>query len=954
MPLSSRPLLVASLFSGLVLSSLVAAPAVTGARSGKWAHEGATLKPDEHVIWGRLDNGLRYALRPHTGVPGRVAMKLIVLTGSVDERDDEQGIAHFTEHMAFHGSAEMAEAEMVSFFRRLGAEYGSDVNAMTTFDSTVYSLDFRVNESKLLADGFRLFKGIAGSIRFDPAAIESERRVIFAEKRNRSGLADQQLLSTFPVFFRGTAFAHHAPIGVDETLRSFRREHFLDFYRRGYRPDLMVVVAAGDFDPAVLETTLRDTFGSLPRPGTPLPIRPEGRPDLRNLRAGVYRIPGIGSASTTAAAVAPLATRLDPREAKLRAQRSAFAMTLFQNRLRLFIPGSNSPQASYETLMNYESVVASVSVPGPAWSQGILGVDQVIRDTLKQGFTPMEVKEFRDRALQSVEQQLGQLPVIDPADLCGLLADSITGHEIFVGPQTEQAWAREWLSRVTPDEINRTFRDLWDIERMAFHVGGDVGLDLNSNEVLKTVQRHRRGELIYNLPPPSQEEHFTLKKPGPPASVAESKPIPGFGGELIRLSNNVRLNFIPTRNEPGLVRAIVRIGDGLLALPGRRPALKEFGLNTLIGSGTVFYQTEQIARIIDQRFLDFSFDIADNDAFTFRGLVTVANLETFLGVTTEIIRRPKFNAYAHRDERIRAAMNRSAGSMGMEEGQRDLMDHLFQGDARFMSGTPLDYVSLSVRDVRQWMEEPLMSGYLEVTLVGDLSREEAVRLVLATLGTLGPRAVDKSRASPPEPVKVTARPGFKRIEFVGELNVATIRGNWPVTAPIDARTNAALQVLSKLLEFRLRAELRENLGYAYAPSANFDPFGGYDNFGLMEATIDCTPVDAQRAAQAVQDTAAALAVGGADAEEFEAGRSIIRNQLRQGFKSNAFLANLFKRVQEKPGRLEEILSLQGGLLEQLNRDEVNGWAAKILTADNARTAMIVPKQFVGIFEGNKL
>ena len=948
-----RRKLACCLLACLLASATDAAPAAAGPRSGRWAHEGVALKPYSRVVWGRLDNGLRYALLPHQGVPGRVVMKLAVMAGSVDETDDEQGIAHFIEHMAFHGTGEMDEGAMLSLFRRLGAEYGSDVNAFTTFDTTIFSLEFRENDPRMLADGFRMFKGIAGSITFDPAVIERERRVIFAEKRNRSSLSDRSMQASYPVFFRGLAFAHHSPIGIDETLNSFHRENFLRYYRRCYRPDFMVVVVAGDFEAPALEALIRTTFSDLPKPTTPPPARPEGRPDIHGLRADVFRIPGVGSAETTTASIVPAPARSDPREAIIRAQRSAFVMELFQNRLRLLIPGAGAPQASYDSIMNYESTTASIRVPGEAWSQGTLAVDQVIRDTLKRGFEPSEINELRERYLRNLGYHASQLPVMDPGELCESLTNSITEHEVFIGPATETAWMTEWMTKLTPDEVNRTFRALWTPDTLAFQVSGDVDLQLKPEDVIKLVQKHRRGDSSYQLPPPPKDEVFTLKKPGEATTVAETRTVPSLGVELMRFGNNVRVNFIPTRHEPGLVHALIRIGDGLLTMPGKRPALKEFGLNTLTGSGTVFYQTDQIARIIDQRFLDFSFDLSDNDAFTFRGLVTVANLETFLGVATEVIRTPKFNPYAHRDERMRAAMGRSAGAMGFSEGQRELMDHLFQGDARFTSGTPLDYVSLSVNDVRSWMEGPLTSGYLEVTIVGDISREVVVQALSRTLGTLGPRAAEKTHAKPPAPVKVAAPAGFKRIEFVGEMNMGMVRGNWPVNAHLDARANVALQTLSKLLEFRVRTEARDHQGYAYSPMASFDPFGGFEDFGLMQATVDCTPADAQVVAQIVQDTAATLAVEGAGAEEFEAGRNIIRNQIKRGFNTNSFLLNLFKRVQEKPGRLEEIQALHDGLVDQVTLEEVNGWAKKLLPAANARTAMIVPKAFVGIFDGAK-
>src|SRR5581483_4497533 len=129
------PLGLAFLFATSTFAS--APPAPTGPRSGKWAHETPkSLAPDEHVVWGRLDNGFRYALLPHHGATGRVALQMIVLSGSLDEKPDELGIAHYTEHMCFGGSTHFKPEEMTDFFQRLGIEYGSDVNANTTWDTT--------------------------------------------------------------------------------------------------------------------------------------------------------------------------------------------------------------------------------------------------------------------------------------------------------------------------------------------------------------------------------------------------------------------------------------------------------------------------------------------------------------------------------------------------------------------------------------------------------------------------------------------------------------------------------------------------------------------------------------------------------------------------------------------------------------------------------------------------
>jgi len=921
-----------------------------GPRTGKWAHEESALPPDPRVVWGRLDNGLRYALLPHRGVPGRVAMKLLVLAGSMDERPDELGIAHFTEHMAFHGTREMDEAAMLSLFRRAGAEYGSDVNAITTYDYTAYSLDFRENDPALLAEGVRWFRGLADGVLFAADAIDRERRVIFAEKRSRDSLAERQMQASFPVVFRGLRFAQHAPIGTDQTLTALRREQFLEFYRRCYRADLMVFVAAGDLEVAAFEALVRERFGSVPRPAGPVPPRDEGRPDLRSLRAGVFRIPGVGSAETLAASVTPQAARPDSREAVVEAQKKQFVMELFSHRLQFLLPGLGAPQASFESLFRHDTAIASVRTGGPQWSDGILGVDLAVRETLRRGFEPAELERLRQRQLRLAALMAEQAPVLDPQVLCNGLVESITAHAVFLAPGVEHQWMREWLERLTPAEATATFRTLWNPDALAYHVGGDVPLQLRPEEVLKAVQRHRRGELPYLLPTPPPELAFTLRRPGPDSGITAERTLPALGATLVHLGNNVRVNLVPSRSEPGIVRAFVRVGAGLLTMPGRQPALKEFGLNTFLGSGTVYYQPDQIGQIIDRQLLEFSFDTADNDAFTFRGAMASDKLETFLGVATEFLRQPQFKAYAHKEERVRAYLSRSASAGGFAEGMRELNNHLFRGDARFMAGTPLDYISLGLAEVRRWMEEPLARGYTEVTIVGDVPLDAATAAVRRTLGTLPPRAAEKTFDPAPQPVRMTAPAGFRRIEFVGELNLGMVLGNWPVEGKLSMRDHVALEVLAKVLELRVRTEARDRRGLAYSPSAAFEAFGGFDNFALLRATVDCMPSEAQRVAQIVEDTAAALAAGGAGEEEFIGAQGIVRGQLRQAFTDNSFLVNVLKRLQEQPGRADDVVALKEGLVGEITLAEVNAWAAKLLPAANSRTAALVPKPFVGIFD----
>jgi zinc protease len=927
---------------------------VLSPRLGKWAHETggkAALAPDARVTWGRLDNGFRYALMPHQGVPGRVVLQLLVLAGSLDEKPDELGIAHYIEHLAFGGSKNFKSEDMVSLFQRLGVEYGSDVNAITTFDRTAFKLDFRENDPALLREGMRLFRDFGDGVSFSPATIEQERRVVLAELRLHKTLADQKQHSSMPVVFRGLQFAHRSPGGSEELIAKFTREQFLKFYRRCYRPDLMVLVGAGDLDVAAMAALTKEIFGDMVRPSEPIPARDEGKFDGRNLRAGIFRIAGVGSASVSAMAVVPPALKADSREVRIEGQKRQFAMELFGNRLRTQVREGMGAEAHFEEVMGYGASIITSGVSAESWANGLGELDQMVRLTSERGFDPNDVETLRKRQLRHASLYLDQLPHMDPGALCEDLTNSIAEHKVFVGAERELDWRREWLERVTPAEVQQTFRGLWPLNSMAYHVSGGVDIELTPEKVLQAVQKSRKSGLSSVWDQQRPDTPFTLPKWGTPTAVAEQSEIPELGAKLMRFGNNVRLNFVSSRQEPGIVRAVVRVGSGLLAMPGNKPALKEFALNTLLASGSVRFGPEQMSNLIEERLLEFAFDVEDRDAFTFRGAMGVEEVDTFLGIVTDILHDPQFSNSAHQDERMRAAIGRIAGSMGLHEGLRELTNHLFKGDPRFTWGSQLDYISMGVMDVRRWMQEPMSRGYVEVTIVGDLSEEAVVRSMSRTLGSLAPRAATKTTAEPPKPVQVTASPGFRRIEFVGEQNIGLVVGTWPIGGAQQVRDQAALQLLGKILEIRVRTEVREKLGLAYSPSAEFQPYDGFPGFALLQAQIDCAPNDAGKIAPVIESIGASVAKEGVGEGEFIGARGILKTRLRQAFRQNDFLASILMRAQERPEELAEIRALQAGSLDSVTREDVNRWAAQILPATNCRTAAIVPKAFVGIFEG---
>lgn len=205
-----------------------------------------TLRTDPLVRTGRLPNGLRYFVRRNARPEHRVALRLVVDAGSNLETDDQQGLAHFCEHMNFNGSAHFKPDQLVEYLQSIGLRFGADANAYTSFDETVYSLDVPTDRDTLLDRGLDALSDFAGRAALSDSEIAKERGVVMEEWRLGRGADERLLRQQFPVLFRGSRYADRLPIGKPEIIEHAPASRLRDFYRTWYTPDHMAVIAVGD------------------------------------------------------------------------------------------------------------------------------------------------------------------------------------------------------------------------------------------------------------------------------------------------------------------------------------------------------------------------------------------------------------------------------------------------------------------------------------------------------------------------------------------------------------------------------------------------------------------------------------------------------------------------------------------------------------------------------------
>src|SRR3954469_11932075 len=218
---------------------------------------------DTAVKTGTLPNGLKYFIRKNSRPASRVLLRLAVKTGSLDEADDQLGLAHMLEHMAFNGSEHFKPAELISYFESTGARLGPHVNAQTGFEDTSYMLDVPSDKPEVVGKGFTAFADFAGGLTLDPKEIDKERGVVIEEWRGGLGAGSRIRDKQIPILFYPSRYADRLPIGKPDILRAFPPARLKAFYDTFYRPDRMAVVAVGDMDPQKLEDMIKAAFAGI-------------------------------------------------------------------------------------------------------------------------------------------------------------------------------------------------------------------------------------------------------------------------------------------------------------------------------------------------------------------------------------------------------------------------------------------------------------------------------------------------------------------------------------------------------------------------------------------------------------------------------------------------------------------------------------------------------------------
>ena len=529
-----------------------------------------TLPIDPAVRSGKLANGLRYVIRENKRPENRAELRLVVDAGSILEDADQRGLAHFVEHMAFNGTANFPKQDIVNFLEGIGMRFGPDLNAYTSFDETVYMLQVPTDSAAVMEKAFRILGDWAHRVEFDPEEIEKERGVVIEEWRSGRGAGARMRDEQLPVLLKDSRYAERLPIGQKALLDTFKHASLTRYYRDWYRPDLMGVIAVGDFSADAIEALIKKTFAPIPKAENPRGRTAYTVPDHAETLFAIATDPENSRSSVSVyflREVAPEGTVENYRSMLIRSMFNSMLNQRFDEMIKKPNPPFLGAGSSHGNLVRTK---AAYILGAGVEERGIeRGLEAILTEALRvqrHGFTLSEVDRLKTNMLRSIEQAYRER---DKRRSGGFASEYIrhflTGEPI-PGIEIERALFQKLLPGIQAEEINRLVGEWLTAENRVIVVSAPekAGLPIPSEAELSGILNAVQQKEVEPYREEVSDDPLIAHLPTPGPVVRETT-IDTFGVTEWTLSNGVTVVMKPTdfKNDEVLFTAFSPGGHSL-------------------------------------------------------------------------------------------------------------------------------------------------------------------------------------------------------------------------------------------------------------------------------------------------------------------------------------------------------------------------------------------------------
>ncbi len=907
------------------------------------------LAIDPQIVRGKLENGLRYLIRPTKEPAGRASVRLYVATGSLDEQDETSGISHFLEHMVFNGSRHFKRGELIPAMQKLGLGFGGDANAYTALEQTVYMLDLPNLKDETVNFAFTIMRDFADGATLEDDAIDHERGIIVSELKSRDSRGYRTTLAMLDQLAEGTRVAKFMPIGREEVIRNAPYELFRKYYRENYVPGRMTVVVTGDFEPATAEAWVRKHFESMT--ATPEPTRPDNG-KLTNDGPSDKLIPNEEQAniSIMASVVNPWQYEADTFEQRVKDFPMELACQMLNNRLSRIAQRADSPflnaEVSESDLFKLVDTFGFTLTAHPdKWKVALATVEKELRQAIKFGFEPHEYQETLSAFASAITHATQSWETVTAPGMADRLVAALKSDTVPTTPVEDMRVLKAALEYISanPDCCREALKAAFDYKRVKLTMAGAIPEGTQAESL--------RGTFEESAATPVQKPDLQAARPfaydniGEPGQIVKKEYIEDLGVTTLTLSNGIRVNLKPVDFRKGSLTVSAAIDGGSMYLPPK-PGLGMVANNLIGMSALEAHDLDELKRIMMGHNVDLNFNISDR-RISISGGTTQDDLELQCKLIVANVLHPGYKpeALALLHTKLpgfyRRLTSTPDGAYTVQSAKA-----LYGDDPRFNVPTMEEVKSITVDDVRNAITPFLQKGAMEVTLVGDFDLEATLPIIERTFGAMPARNTEFTEPTEAQRT-INIQPWGQRkfFPYQTDLDKTIVTQVRPAGNGMDRRRNRRLTVLCSIARSRLFDGIRAEMGETYSPSVQLEINQEYADAATITAASAGVKGNREKVSAAMDSILTAMGSGDISQEDFDCAIRPIIASAEKGLRQNSFWCGSLAALQSDPEQADLIRDLLPDL-RSITLEEIKALAKEVFGKDNANFYFTMPEAAV--------
>lgn len=907
---------------------------------------------DPTLVRGTFENGLTYVLKKNQEPRNRVSMHLVIRAGSVQERDDQRGVAHYLEHMLFNGSENFPPGELVKYFQNIGMQFGDDANAHTGFNETVYDVLLPGGDSKNIEDGLKVMKDYAKGALLLESEVQREKNIILAERRDRDSSDYRTFEAVLAFELPDMLLAKRLPIGTEEVIKSADRNLLKDYYDTWYRPDKMTLVMVGDFEPDIAKDLIQKAFSDLTA-RAPAPKEPEpGTLDHKDTKAFYHYEKESGKTEVAFEKLTKEPIVADSFEQRKAMMIERIANAMMQNRLDVLIrkpdcPVTTSSASSGVFLRHVRYANFAAEASPDKWEQAISFIDQNLRQALTFGFSADELKRVKKDVISGLEQSVKTASTRDSSGLSAEIIGALSNDRKIISPEAALQLFSPVIEALDVATVNETFRKAWSPAHLLILLTGNADLKDGNLPPGKRILSAYEASLAVKVVPKIEEETAVfpyLPEPKVSGKVKSRQDVADLGLTVVEFENGVKLNLKKTDFDANQIVFKLIFGDGKSREPLDKKGLASLSMNLVNESGFKTMDNETLKRALSGTNTQVGFMILE-DSFALGGSTTPSEIALAFQLMEAQIKDPGFRPESY--DLIMKRMKQNYEEMektvdGVETLRSD--SFLAGNDSRFGLPSFEVYSKNTVTDVETWVGRALAEDSLELSIAGDMDIDAVIEIAARYLGSLPPgRKISNPLVKGKDPL-----PSFP----VAKALVLTVpteipKGQVKVAYPTDDFWNISqtrrLSVLGAVFSEKLRNVIREELGAAYSPYAYNQASLGFPGYGFFQAVVSLDPHDAGNIILKIKEISDDIRKNGITDDELKRAVDPIVTSIKDMRRTNNYWLN---SVMSGSGRYAQKLDWARSMEKDyasITASDIRKMAEMYLDNGKAATVVIVPE-----------